>query len=77
MRRMILLMTVAALVVASALGGVVVSRRRGTPTSDEEGLDQELQLQAGQGHHRAGHEGHLDQQGHLSAHRHGEQRKIV
>src|SRR5215218_4105762 len=45
-------------------------------TSNEDGSDPGLQLQAGPHHHQAWDEGHLDQQGHDQAHRHGKQRSV-
>jgi len=50
---------------------------RTTQTSNQEGLDPELQLQAGPHHHQAGDEGQMDQQGQHCAHRHGEQKEFV
>ena len=82
MMRIILLMTVATLVVVSTLfvvrrRGAQASHGQGTRTSNQDGLDKKLQLQAGQHHHQAWNEGQMDQQGQHYAHRNGEQRKIV
>src|SRR5215208_6227186 len=48
----------------------------GAETSNEDGSDPKLQLQAGPHHHQAGDEGQMDQQGQHHAHRDGEQRSV-
>jgi hypothetical protein len=66
MRRIILLMTVAALFVVGTLVAVSVAGaqtshgHKGTKTSNQDSLDPKLQLQAGQHHHQAGDEGQMD-----------------
>jgi hypothetical protein len=83
MRRIILLMTVATLVVVSTLFVVSASVAHKHPTakaqkkSNQDGPDPKLPLQAGPHHHQAWDEGQMDQQGRRCAHRNGEQRKIV
>jgi hypothetical protein len=83
MRRIILLMTVGALVVVGTLlvvsvaGAQKTSHGHGTKTSNQDGLDPKLQLQAGPHHHQAGDEGQMDQQGQHYAHCHGKQKEII
>src|SRR5215210_5379908 len=57
--------------------GAQTAHGQGTKTSNQDGLDSELQLQACPHHHQAWDEGQMDQQGLRCAHRNGQQREIV
>jgi hypothetical protein len=83
MRRIILLMTVATLVVVSTLLVVSASGAHKHPTAKAQKnptrkvLIQNFRFQAGPHHHQAGDEGQMDQQGQRCPHRNGEQKDIV
>jgi hypothetical protein len=83
MRRIILLMTVATLVVVSTLfvvsasGAHKLSRAMAQKHPTRTVLIQNFSFKPAQNHHQTGNEGHMDKQGLNNPHRYGQQRKIV